>query len=72
MGKPFNITFTDTEGNEKGSLIIHPDKPMRFRGEVDESANIFFNHLKKKIDAYVLDVATDDCEDCPDKTPPMI
>lgn len=71
--KEFVVEFSDINGDIKGKIIVYPDKPMRFKGNVSESVNIFFNHLKSKIDAYVLGIEEDTgCKDCPDKTPPML
>lgn len=49
----FNISFKDTENNEVGKLIIEKDKPMRFEGDMEESAETFFKHLKSRIDNYL-------------------
>lgn len=51
----FSVVFHNHEGNEAGKLIIRPNKPIRFEGDVEESAEMFFEHLKEKIDHYILD-----------------
>lgn len=50
----FTIEFHNHDGDQVGAIVIERDKGMRFSGNVEESANIFFEHLKTKIDQYVL------------------
>lgn len=50
----YNVVFKDSEGEEVGRLVIEPNKPIKFEGEVEESAEIFFNHLKERLEEFLL------------------
>lgn len=43
---PYSIIFKDENNNEIGRLYV--TSPMRFEGNVDESARLFFEHLIKR------------------------
>lgn len=49
----FNIKFENVDGEEVGKLIIERGKSMKFEGDMDESADLFFQHVKDRIDAYL-------------------
>jgi len=52
---PHNMTFTNEKGDEVGRLDF--EKEMKFTGNADESAKIFFEHfLKGYVDDYIKDL----------------
>lgn len=54
MPKTFKIEFKNTSKETVGALYIEGnDSPIKFYGDVDQSARLFFNHIKKKIEEYV-------------------
>lgn len=53
--KDFKISFCNYSGKQVGELIIPQEGGLRFHGDIEESANIFFNYLKNMIDAYIVD-----------------
>lgn len=50
----FVIKFENTEGETVGKIIIDKDEPMKFEGDLDESAQRLFEHLKPRIDNYIV------------------
>lgn len=53
---PNNITFHNEKGKEVGRLEFG-EKGMKFTGNADESAKVFFDHfLKGYVDDYIKDL----------------
>lgn len=50
----YNVVFKDVNGDEVGRLVIEPNEPVKFEGEVEESAEIFFEHLKERLEKFLL------------------